>query len=592
MDGDVMGSISSLYIGVSGLNSSQNALNVTAHNLTNVDTKGYVRQQVLSKDFGYNTIGETHTSLSQLGLGTSIDVVRQVRDVFLDQSYRQELGRQGFYESQYEAIGEIEGLFGELEGVAFQDSLLSMWTSIQELAKEPDNGEKRATVISKAESFLERASNIATQLQKYQLDLNTQIIDKVDRINKIGDGIDKLNYKIALAESTGVQHANDLRDQRNNLLDELSQLVKISYKENATGVVTVSIEGTQFVSDENVYHLATTPVSDDSQMLKPIWAASETDLFDMSQTLSAEANTDIGSLKGLLVARGDRIANYTDVPVAPEASDYPTTAAYNIALNQYNTDVEEYEKTTQTSVIMSAQAKFDQLIHSVVTTINDILSPNVNLTLADGTTIKVLDEANAPVGTDKDKTPGEALFNRKSPTMPRYTQTTVNVLAPDGVTVVPTTVYKYNEEDENDNYSLFTLGEIEINQDIMKNNGLLPISSADGTGAYDIDICNKLTEAWNKKDTVLGPETLTKNNFMDYYTAMIGEIANKGEAFKNTSEDQADMAEYIDNQRMQVAGTSSDEELTNLIKYQHAYNAAARYINVIDEMLEHIVTSL
>src|SRR5690554_3288255 len=130
-----MGSFGSLSIGVSGLNISQNALNTTAHNLANIDTKGYVRQQVVLKDFGYVRWGENHLTTLQKGLGVDFLAVKQVRDAFLDKAFRQESGREAYYDVQYQAVSEIEGLFGEMEGVAFQDSIKHIWESIQELAK-------------------------------------------------------------------------------------------------------------------------------------------------------------------------------------------------------------------------------------------------------------------------------------------------------------------------------------------------------------------------------------------------------------------------------------------------------------------------
>ena len=78
----------SLYIGVSGLQTSQNALNSTAHNLSNIETEGYTRQQTLLEDRFYNTIGNASVSAKQSGLGVEYADVRQVRDFFLDQSYR------------------------------------------------------------------------------------------------------------------------------------------------------------------------------------------------------------------------------------------------------------------------------------------------------------------------------------------------------------------------------------------------------------------------------------------------------------------------------------------------------------------------
>lgn len=111
----------SLYIGASGLQNSQNALNTTANNLANVETKGYVRQQVLFADRDYVTFDrKASISNQQAGLGLQIADVVHTRNYFLDQYYRTENGRQGFYEASSEATSEVQTMFQELEGERFR----------------------------------------------------------------------------------------------------------------------------------------------------------------------------------------------------------------------------------------------------------------------------------------------------------------------------------------------------------------------------------------------------------------------------------------------------------------------------------------
>jgi flagellar hook-associated protein 1 FlgK len=571
--------MSSLYVGVSGLNVSQAALNVTSHNLANVDTTGYVRQQVVQTDFRYVNLGESYFSTMQQGLGANFAEVKQVRDIFLDKAYRQELGRQAFYDAQYDGVSEVESLFGELQGETFQNVIGDFWTALQELAKEPDSIVTRASFIETAVTFVERADNISNQLKDYQINLNTKIRDQVDRINQIGDEIKQLNLKIRQYESTGAENANDLRDQRNVLLDELGEMANLTYKENASGLVTVTLEGIPFVTEDTVYHMKTTKISENSGMIKPIWEAyGNVDVYNLDTAYSSDNNTDIGSLKGLLVARGSKQANYTDIPLR---ENYESDALYNSAVIDYN-------NTINSSVIMTAQAQFDQLIHGITTTINDVLSPNKEVTLTDGTKIKILDQEKAPVGLDG-TTMGEALFNRKS--MARYHEEDIEIVNEDG-THETITAMVYNEEDASDNYSLFTLGEIEINPNILKNYSYIPLSSNSGTGDYDIKTAQQLLTSWQEAFATLSPNTLTKNNFSDYYTSFISDLANRGEQYNSISTNQASMVLSINNQRMEVTGVSSDEELTNLIKYQHAYNASARYVNVVSQMLEDIINKL
>ena len=106
---------------------SQNALHTVAHNLANVDTVGYTRQQTVLGDKNYTTIGHSYISSQQTGLGVTYEKVRQVRDAFLDKSYRKEIGRSAYYDTSYNAANEVTTLFGELEGVEFQTSLKNLW---------------------------------------------------------------------------------------------------------------------------------------------------------------------------------------------------------------------------------------------------------------------------------------------------------------------------------------------------------------------------------------------------------------------------------------------------------------------------------
>lgn len=168
-----MSLMTSLSVGVSGLRTNQSGVNTTAHNLANVSTEGYCRQQNLGTDFGYNTIGFSHISYFQVGIGTSVQIVKQNRDAFLDKAYRLEIGRQNFYEAQSRAVDEIESLFGEMEGVQFQESLSDVWSAIQELAKEPDSIVKRTALIETSSTFMLRAQDIYEQIEEFQNNLNT-----------------------------------------------------------------------------------------------------------------------------------------------------------------------------------------------------------------------------------------------------------------------------------------------------------------------------------------------------------------------------------------------------------------------------------
>ncbi len=590
-----MGLMGSLYTGVSGLQISQRGLNTTAHNLSNLETEGYVRQQTLQTDSFYTNIGNNHISYLQVGHGAAAAAITQVRDTFLDKSYRQELGRQKFYEAQYECATEMEEILGETEGVAFQDSIEDLWEAMQELCKEPDSIVTRSSFIQTAVGFIERAETVYTQIKEYQLNLNSNIRNTVDRINEIADEIQRLNGEIQKYEASGMEHANDYRDQRNLLLDELSGIASISYKEHANGVVTVMLENQMLVSEDLVFHMDTRLLENDTGMIEPYWSAfGDVPVYNFDPLPSSEANTDIGSLKGLLLVRGDKVGKHTDIPVEPDKADYTDESGYfyqddyNEAYSEYEKEVEIFNREIEASAIVCVQAEFDQLIHGIVTTLNDILCPNKEVITADGEKILIFDAENAPIGMDENGTPGEALFDRKS--MERYEKTTAIIEV--GGIFQEVEVWKYNKEDASNNYSLFTLGEIEVNPNIMKDPSLIPLSSNDGTGDYAVEICNELMSKWQAPFSTLTPNEYKEHNFNEYYTEMIGALATRGEKFRNIYQGQETLVNSVDTQRLSVTAVSSDEELTNMIRFQQAYNASARYINVVSQMLEHLLNAL
>lgn len=636
-----------LFIGTTGLKTAQTALNTTAHNLSNINTSGYTRQQVTFSDTQYvrvNTYDKVSTP--DYGLGVAISEVRRIRDQFIDQAYRNENSRLGFYESQYKAIEEIEDQFGEMQGVTYESYLINLYDSINELAKNPTSTVARSSLIQNATAFIEKSENVYKGLKDYQTTLNTQVKNMVDSINKLGDKIYTLNKKISKIESTGIEDANDLRDERDVAIDELSKYIDITYYENDSKEVIISAEGIPFVTMGELAKMDTRVV-EGTNLVIPTWPGYERDVYDSSTAASNVDDTDKGELKGLLIARGNMVVDYTVVPEAPSSSDYDMStadgrAAYQEAYNKYSKAQEYYNTYIEPSAILSAMAGFDKLVNGIVEKINNILCPeksevrNNPYMAADGTEIQadiytynsvsqqvlfdrygrevtgtdngdgtysfssgeklymsfggaevpvdsytysMLDMDKTGYGMDDDKTIGTELFSRKG--TDRYIKTTDDS---------GKTIYIRNNLNETDYESLYKLGNLQINPEAAQNVGKIPLSTVQGK--EDFDRAKELVDAWDEKFASLNPDTYAKSDFMTFYNNFIGEYATLGKALGNYVSNQTTMVDGYDNQRLQSEGVSSDEELEKMIKYQQAYNAASRYVNVVSEMLEHLVTSL
>lgn len=599
-----MGGITSLYTGVSGLRSSQTAINTTSHNLVNVNTEGYVRQQIVFTDTTYKNVSNNGLNAQKVGFGVNLQDIRRIRDILLDKAFRIETGRQSFYEEAFQAVDEIEGIFGELDGVSFGTYLNELWESIQEVEKDASSMVARSALVQNAVTFINRANAIYDGLINYQSTLNTEVMNKVNRINEIGDSIDSLNKQITRVESTGIESANDLRDQRDALLDELASLIKTEYVEDTNGMVRVRTEGVVFVDITGVnymgYEMLDTEVGSD--YFTPVWPfLGGRKVYNLEVEISTAKDNDIGALKGLLLARGNSAANYTDIP-NEEDPKYQLTDDNGDYLYNYEEDLDEYRRLVEPSIIRTVMGEFDVLINSIVTQINNALCPDISatdpdvgltigqvLTAADGSTITVnkdtrilnthYNENSAGYGTDDDRTQGAELFSRD------HTKRYIECTDANGNS------YKvYNTVNEFGLESLYTLGNIDINFDVLDNKDLLGLNTKDG--AVDQLRASELANQWERPCLRLGPDYVSYDDFIEFYSEFTGQVANAGDLYTNMINYQDSLAGGIDDQRTGITGVSSDEELAYLIQYQNAYNAASRYITVIDEMLEHIVTQL
>mgnify|MGYP000413635073 CR=1 FL=1 len=545
----------SLYIGASGLQTGQNVLNSTAHNLTNIDTKGYTRQQALLGSKSYITVSKNPKAVSnqQYGLGVNFSAVRQVRDYFLDKTYRKESGRSMFYEVSTETMEQVETILGEMNGEDFQTSLTNLWTAVQELAKDPSSSVTQGLLVQRASEFLDRAGAVADDLKDYQDSLNRKVKENVTTINKYGNQILELNKQIQRIEAAGIEHANDLRDTRNQILDELGKLCKMNYSEDYYGNITVQIEGTDFVKGGMCYEIGL-QTDATTGFYTPFWPQNaeytvmadgtrsyditHAKVFDLDQTVSSTMDTDIGGLKAILLARGDHRANYSDIE-------------------------KDYDGISQ-SIIMNMQAEFDQLIHNVATKINEVLA-NAS-------------DAERGYLCDKDGSPIQLFKKVTSDGWTKQTDAAGN------------TTWKYMEEDYDNTDTMYTLGNLKINNNLLQEPSMLGFKLADGKADYDT--AEALKSAFTEEAYHLNPNVQKKTTFVDYYSDLVSQVANSGSVFRSIYENQEATVEATFSAREQVIGVSSDEELSNMIKFQNAYNAASRYINVISEMLEHVINTL
>lgn len=285
-----MSGFSSYEIARSGLFASERGLYVTGHNISNVNTTGFSRQQVIIASATPDNSGKFPQ-----GLGATIEEIRQIRNTFIDNVYRAENELLGYQETRLKTINDIESIIGEPMTEGLQAVLTQFWNSWDELSKNPESLTVRALVRQRADALVNQFNHTGQQLDKLQEDLNSEIKVRIDEINSLAQKIADLNITILKVENGG-DSANDPRDERANYIDRLSKLINIGVTERQDGMVDIDISGRFLVS-----HGTASKIYAGENMVGSLFNAPRWELDDQLVQVRG------GIMKGLLESRGEKV---------------------------------------------------------------------------------------------------------------------------------------------------------------------------------------------------------------------------------------------------------------------------------------------
>lgn len=471
---------SGLFTGYSGLAAQQRALDITGHNVANANTQGYTRQDII-----FEAGPALKTANGYVGSGVKISELRRVKDQFIDIQMRTENKALGEWEVKSDILEKLEVIFNEPSETSVRSVLDQFWEAWQTLSKNPEGVAARTTVMQRGVTLTDTFNHLNSQFFDLQADINKSLETKVSEVNSIAKQIADLNDQIMKAETSG-HKANDLRDRRDLLVEELSKIVNIDVTEDDLGTITVTIGGRFLVSRNNVSSMRFIDNTVDPTQAKLEW-------YDANTLVSqGVVNVSGGMLKGYLDMRDQVIPKY--------------------------------------------QGKLSELAQAIAEEVNALHRAGYGL--------------NGSTGID--------FFTTD-----------------DGETV-------------------FTARNIRVNQQIIDDLNLIAAakeldSSVDPPVVYKGDGSNALLLAQLKNKLLMTGGTAS---FDDFYRSMVGQLGIEGQEASQMVENRNYLIEQLENRRESVSGVSLDEEMTNMIRFQHAYTASARIINVMDEMLEVIVNQL
>ena len=283
-------------IGKSALFTAQQAISVAGHNIANVNTPGYSRQQV--------TLAENRPengSPGQIGTGVHAESIRRSFDFFVDEQLLASRERLGEFTASSNALARLEPLFGDANNQGIGAGLNEFFGALQDVATNPNDLSARTVFLSKATALAGRFNQSAADLTSAQDFLDRQVGQTITDVNRLTSEIADLNTGIARAESSG-QQANDLRDERGVALAELGELIEISSIEDVTGQLTVFAgRGHVLVDKEQTFQLVAVPDLSNNGLLDVRYDAGTGPTTSLAPVIQS------GRLKGLLDVRDQTI---------------------------------------------------------------------------------------------------------------------------------------------------------------------------------------------------------------------------------------------------------------------------------------------
>jgi flagellar hook-associated protein 1 len=239
-----------LNIAKKALQTQQIAMEVMSHNVANVNTPGYTRQSpVIETESPYNQ------GLLKIGMGVRVESVTQAVDNYTTRSIHQNISDLKEYETKTSVLSQLETIFNEATDQGLSQMMNDFWSAWQDLANNPGGMAERTALLEKSESLCSYFHTMSNDLNQIANNLNTSLGTALQDVNQISEKIAALNDKIVAAESSGTP-ANDLRDERTNLLKELSGYIGNVYLEDENGSVTVmTTDGTALVSGNHHWEL-------------------------------------------------------------------------------------------------------------------------------------------------------------------------------------------------------------------------------------------------------------------------------------------------------------------------------------------------
>jgi flagellar hook-associated protein 1 len=563
-----MSLFSSIQMAGNALRANEIALQVAGQNISNANTPGYLREQIQLKPGPTQQLGNL-----LLGTGVMVEAITQVVDRFLQLRLQSAVSDKAGFDVLQQSYSQLEGIIGALESTSLSDSMTAFFNSISQIMNQPEDASVRNQAVQQGLSLAQNINSMSRRVEALRKDLNDQVLSMSDSINTLVEDIRSLNVRISETEGGSVSKSDavGLRDQRTNALESLAQLINIQAIEQTDSTISVYSGGSYLVFGGTSRKVGV--VLDSNRGL----AVADIHLLETDSSL----DTNSGQLHGLLSSRDEVLGGFLD-----QLNSFAGTLTYEFnKVYSGGQGLKGFTSLTSTFNVLDSSkplngaglsftpqnGTFQVLVRNKQTGLTEATDVTVHLSVpgSETTLDDIVKQLNAISGVHAEITIDKRLKIAQASKDDEiaFADDTSSLLAALGL---------------NTFFTGSAAGDLGVNEMVLKDPTLFAASSG-GIG-QDTDKAKLLAAFIDRALSTANGASLAV-----VYDRMIGNVS-QGASQAQAAASGADIYEAtLRGQKSSISGVNLDEEAVNMIQYQQAYQAAAKYVATLADLLETLV---
>ena len=622
-----MGStFSGIELGKRSIMANTDAITTAGHNISNANTEGYSRQRVQIKEFDplYKPDLERAERAGMIGQGVDVQSINRVRDELLDARIVSQANTESYWQTRSDYYTMIEQIYNEPDDVSVRSNMDKFWESWQELSINPESKASRQAVVTRAETLTDSIRQRWESLSGIGNLLEGDIEATVKQVNSLSKQIADVNSEIVRSRAMG-DNPNDLLDRRDLLVDKLSKLVNVNTDQRDSDEFMVHVDGKVLVQGGVAREIELQPRYDDTGYSKLVWADTKNDAVFTGGKLGAlvelrdvDVRNEIQSLNTMTMNFSDLVNDvHRNAVGANKVTGLDFFVQHSFVENANGNFDRNGDGNLDTSYVfrMSGTNELDKqqqvgiegvmtfngsqgnvqvpyfhtdTVETVIARINDstsevkaYLDKNNNLVLKATTSaqsenpdfvIRHVEDSgfflSGYAGILSENGENGAYDFAQADAVNSLTQGAQFAVSP---VFNPSAYIEVNPAIKNDVMS--------VAAGYMDAAGKIP--TGDGRAAVEI-------AAIRNSSVMVG----SMKTFDDYFADSVTNVGLKGEQAETNLLSQNAIMDDLRNLRDSISGVNIDEELSEIMKFQHGYNAAAKFITVWDSLLDTVINRL